>query len=412
MHERATQALSTGRTVLEVVRRSPLTLLAAAIAYYAFVSLLPLSLLALSVASTLGGDALAESVVRQLSGTLTPSGEELVRSTLTTARGRGGATAIGLVVLLWGGLKLFRGLDVAFSLIYDTHLEVTLFTQFRNALTALVAVGVAISAVVLAAALAGLLGLSTAGVPTVIGLPIVLTVAFLPLYVIFPNVDIRVRDALPGAVFAAVGWTVLSALFQVYAATAGSSVLYGVLGAVLLLVTWFYIGGILLLLGAVLNGVLTDDVVVGDRQLQQGAHRDTEQRMSDSGADDADGGTGEARRREDIADLRAEIDELQTRIDERTLHRNEIERDLKRYVRKRVRRGHAAGWGPYLVLLYGTVMTLGAFYFLSGWVAFLSMIVIWLSTLGLYVLMTLIGVTVNAVGIPGKLLEKIRDFRR
>ena len=412
MHERATQTLSIGRTLLEVVRRSPLTLLAAAIAYYAFVSLLPLSLLALSVASAIGGDALAETVISQLSGTLTPSGEELVRSALTTARGRGGATAIGLVVLLWGGLKLFRGLDVAFSMIYGTRQEVTLFTQFRNAVTALLAVGGAVGAVVVAAGLAGLVGLSAAGVPTVVGLPVVLTVAFLPLYVIFPDVDVRVRDAIPGTIFAAVGWTILSAVFQVYAATVGGSALYGVLGAVLLLVTWFYIGGIVLLLGAVLNGVLTGDVgTVGDRQLQQGAHRETEQRMSDSGADDADG-TGQSRQREEIDDLRSEIDELQTRIDERTLHRDEIERDLKHYVRKRVRRGHATGWGPYLVLLYGTIMTLGAFYFLSGWVAMLSMIVIWLSTLGLYALMILVGVTVNVVGAPWRLLDRVRNFRR
>ncbi|QSG10625.1 putative conserved domain associated withmembrane ribonuclease BN [Halapricum desulfuricans] len=409
MHERATRALAVGWTLLEVVRRSPLTLLAAAIAYYAFVSLLPLSLLALSIASALGGDALAETVVAQLGGVLTPSGEELVRSALTTARGRGGATALGLAVLLWGGLKLFRGLDVAFSMIYGTQRQVTLFTQLRNAVTALFAVGVAVGAVVLAAALAGLVSVSA---PTVIALPIVLTAAFLPLYVIFPDVDLRVREALPGAAFAALGWTALSAVFQVYAASAGGSALYGVLGAVLLLVTWFYVGGLLLLVGAVLNGVLAGDVgSVEDRQLQQGAHRDTEQRMSDSGADDADGGTGESRQRED-RDLQAELEELQTRIDERTLHRDEIERDLKRYVRKRVRRGHAAGWGPYLVLLYGTVMTLGAFYFLSGWVAFLSMIVIWLSTLGLYALMLLVGVTVSAAGLPGALLDKARDFRR
>ncbi|QSG10276.1 YihY/virulence factor BrkB family protein [Halapricum desulfuricans] len=409
MNERATRALSVGRTLLGVVRRSPLTLLAAAIAYYAFVSLLPLSLLALSIASALGGDALAETVVAQLGDVLTPSGEELVRSALTTARGRGGATAIGVAVLLWGGLKFFRGLDIAFSMIYGTQRQVTLFTQFRNAITALFAVGVAVGAVVLAAALAGLVGVSA---PTVIALPVVLTAAFLPLYVIFPDVDLRVREALPGAAFAAVGWTALSAVFQVYAASTGGSALYGVLGAVLLLVTWFYVGGLLLLVGAVLNGVLAGDVeAVEDRQLQQGAHRDTEQRMSDSGADDADGGTGESRQRED-RDLQAELEELQTRIDERTLHRDEIERDLKRYVRKRVRRGHATGWGPYLVLLYGTVMTLGAFYFLSGWIAFLSMIVIWLSTLGLYALMLLVGVTVSAAGLPGALLDKARDFRR
>ena len=416
MRDRVNRTLAVGWTLLTVVRESQLALLAAAIAYYAFASLLPLFLVVLTVASAVGGDALAEAVVTQLSGALTPSGESLVRNALTNASGRGSVTAVGLAILLWSGLKLFRGLDTAFSMVYGTEQSVTLLTQARNAVTALVAVGAAIGALVIAAVAAGVLGLSTAGIPTVIGLPFVLTVAFLPLYYIFPDVDMTLRDAVPGAVFAAVGWTVLSAAFQVYAAGARSAALYGILGAVLLLVTWFYVGGIVLLLGAVLNGVLAGDVGdegVEDRQLQQGRLPDTEQRMSDSGADTVADGTDESRQDDvDVAELRAEIDDLQERIDERTLHRDEIERDLKRYVRKRVRRGHATGWGPYLVLLYGTVMTLGAFYFLSGWVAVLSMVVIWLSTLGLYALMLLVGVTVKTVGVPWKLLEKVRDFRR
>jgi len=410
------RTVAVGWTLLSVVRDSQLTLLAAAIAYYAFASLLPLFLVVLTVASAVGGDALAKAVVTQLSGALTPSGESLVRNALTNASGRGSVTAIGLAILLWSGLKLFRGLDTAFSMVYGTEQSVTLLTKARNAVTALVAVGAAIGAVVLAAVAAGIVGLSTAGIPTVVGLPFVLTVAFLPLYYIFPDVEMTLRDAVPGAVFAAVGWTVLSAAFQVYAVRARSAVLYGILGAVLLLVTWFYVGGIVLLLGAVLNGVLAGDVgaeSIEDRQLQQGRLPDTEQRMSDSGADNVADGTDESRRDDvDVAELRAEIDALQERIDERTLHRDEIERDLKRYVRKRVRRGHATGWGPYLVLLYGTVMTLGAFYFLSGWVAVASMLVIWLSTLGLYALMLLVGVTVNTVGVPWKLLDKVRDFRR
>ncbi|QSG15937.1 YihY/virulence factor BrkB family protein [Halapricum desulfuricans] len=416
MRDRMNRTVAVGWTLLSVVRDSQLTLLAAAIAYYAFASLLPLFLVVLTVASAVGGDALAKAVVTQLSGALTPSGESLVRNALTNASGRGSVTAIGLAILLWSGLKLFRGLDTAFSMVYGTEQSVTLLTKARNAVTALVAVGAAIGAVVLAAVAAGIVGLSTAGIPTVVGLPFVLTVAFLPLYYIFPDVEMTLRDAVPGAVFAAVGWTVLSAAFQVYAVRARSAVLYGILGAVLLLVTWFYVGGIVLLLGAVLNGVLAGDVgaeSIEDRQLQQGRLPDTEQRMSDSGADNVADGTDESRRDDvDVAELRAEIDALQERIDERTLHRDEIERDLKRYVRKRVRRGHATGWGPYLVLLYGTVMTLGAFYFLSGWVAVASMLVIWLSTLGLYALMLLVGVTVNTVGVPWKLLDKVRDFRR
>ncbi|MFB6308705.1 MAG: hypothetical protein ABEH35_05175 [Haloarculaceae archaeon] len=113
----------------------------------------------------------------------------------------------------------------------------------------------------------------------------------------------------------------------------------------------------------------------------------------------------------EIDELRDTLDEFREDIDERTLHRDEIERDLRRYVRRRVRRGHARGWGPYLVLLYGTAMTIGAFYFLSGGWAILAMLVIWLSTLGLYVLMLIVGFLLGLAGKPGRVADRVRDWR-
>jgi hypothetical protein len=89
-----------------------------------------------------------------------------------------------------------------------------------------------------------------------------------------------------------------------------------------------------------------------------------------------------------------------------------VEADLKRYVRRRIRRGHARGWGPYLVLLYGTVMTLGAFYFLDGVWAILAMLVLFLSTLGLYALFVLVGVGLSLLGTPRRAYERVREFRK
>ncbi len=113
-----------------------------------------------------------------------------------------------------------------------------------------------------------------------------------------------------------------------------------------------------------------------------------------------------------VTELESKLDEFEDSIDDRTVHREEIEKDLKRYVRKRMRRGHATGWGPYLVLLYGTIMTLGAFYFLSSGWSVLAMLVIWLSTLGLYTLMVLVGVTVKTVGLPGRALDKLSALKK
>lgn len=114
---------------------------------------------------------------------------------------------------------------------------------------------------------------------------------------------------------------------------------------------------------------------------------------------------------EDIRELQEQLERFEDDIEDRTVHRTELERNLKQYVRRRSRRGHARGWGPYLVLLYGTAMTLGAFYFLDGGWAVFAMIVVWLSTLGLYTLMVIVGLTFTALGLPGRLVDRVRSLR-
>ncbi len=112
---------------------------------------------------------------------------------------------------------------------------------------------------------------------------------------------------------------------------------------------------------------------------------------------------------EQVTELREAVEDLETRLEDHTVHRSEIESDLKQYVRSRIRRGHARGWGPYLVLLYGTAMTIGAFYLLSGGWAILAMVVVWLSTLGLYVLMVLAGLAVGGLSVPRRVVDTVRN---
>jgi Flp pilus assembly protein TadB len=118
---------------------------------------------------------------------------------------------------------------------------------------------------------------------------------------------------------------------------------------------------------------------------------------------------GEESLAEQVTELREAVEDLESRIEDHTVHRSEIESDLKQYVRSRIRRGHARGWGPYLVLLYGTAMTIGAFYLLSGGWAILAMVVVWLSTLGLYMLMVLAGLAVGGLSVPRRVVDTVRN---
>lgn len=490
------------RSIVDVAQAQQLPFMAAAIAYYAFLSLIPLLIVGLSVATVLAGQALANEILDTFGEFLTPETADLVEEAFVEARGRGGVTAVGLLVLGWGALRVFRGLDIAFSRVYGTTAVKPLPRQLRDASVVLLAIALAIGATATLSALVPFGLLPLGGFAGPLGLLVVLPFIFFPLYYFFPASDVTVREAIPGALFASAGWTTLGTVFGIYAAQAGSIELYGVLGGVLLLLVWFYFGGLLLLLGAVLNALLAGRFE--DRQLQQGGPRDNSQQprmtdvddpagdspdggrqpsdepteepshtdgpdtpatgrshpVPDGGRDDEDGGrqdeTGEVNSssedvdtvgeppvdsdtvgepagddtvtradiqalRDEIAALEADLEErtvrheeleqLESEISDRTVHRDEIESDLRRYVRWRVRRGHARAWGPYLVLLYGTIMTLGAFFTLGGGWAILAMVVIWLSTLGMYALMLIVGVTTNLLGLPRMALDKVRNLR-
>ncbi|WP_336336181.1 YihY/virulence factor BrkB family protein [Haloarcula brevis] len=404
-----TRAVSVARHVVRTVREEEVSFLAAGIAYYMFVSLLPLLLLTLVVGTLAGGEAFAERVVSAAGDVLTPAASTLLEDALTSGAGRGGATVLGVGVTLWSALKVFRGLDTAFSRVYGTDGPDSIVGELVDGLAALGGIGIALVGLGVVGAFGTVLGVQVA----LGGLALVpvLAVAFLPLYYLFPDQEMTVRSAVPGAVFAGIGWTLLGTGFNVYAAQADSYQVYGVVGAVLLLVTWFYFAGQVLLVGAAVNAALAD------RQLQQVSRRRSGKAMSED-ADDTPppagpgGGDADALTDEELRELREEFESFREDVEDRTLHRDEVRSDLKQYVRRRMRRGHARQWGPYVVLLYGTVMTLGAFYYLQGLWAVLAMLVVWLSTLGLYAVMIAVGVTLTATGLPGRLIDRVRDWRQ
>ncbi len=441
-----------------VARSRQLTLLSAGVAFYAFLSLVPIALLSVGIASSLGGEALARRLSGAAAEFLTPSAQELLAEALVDDTGRRGATVVGAIGIVWGSSRVLRGLDRAFSIVYGTGGEQSLLDNFWDAAVVAGAVTAGLGLVAgLEYAIARAPIPGTSLIVTALVFP-ALVAAFLPLYVVFPAQRVTIREALPGTMLAAVGWIVLSRTFAIYAAIASASAIYGALGGVLLVLVWLYLGAIVVVFGAVVNAVLADPGVdrqlqsPGSRQFGRGAmtedatDRDDESIPSDvstgptatgpeTDAVDATGGPEEptdrdaavgrpdatdrtrdraadtAALREEVERLRAEIESLEAGVEARTVSREAVEGDLKRYVRRRTRRGHAHGWGPYLVLLYGTAMTIAAYYFLSSGWAILAMFVIWTSTIGVYLLLVLFGTAVSILGLPGRLRDRIGDWR-
>ncbi|BDG79083.1 MULTISPECIES: YihY family inner membrane protein [Bacillus] len=87
--------------------------------------------------------------------------------------------------------------------------------------------------------------------------PLVLLIVFSALYVIAPNKKLSLRFVMPGALFAAIGWIVVSTLFSFYVSTfANYSATYGSIGGIIVLMIWFYLSGILIILGGEINALL------------------------------------------------------------------------------------------------------------------------------------------------------------
>lgn len=83
---------------------------------------------------------------------------------------------------------------------------------------------------------------------------VILFLVFLLLYKYIPNCQLKIKDALPGALFSTLGWILTSLVFSFYIDNfAGYTRIYGSIGAVIILMIWLYISSIVLLMGGELN---------------------------------------------------------------------------------------------------------------------------------------------------------------
>lgn len=253
------------RTIHRLIREQNIALLAGSFAYHALVSLLPLLFLLFVVTGFVLDEPVAAFVVERTDRYLTPGETGLVADVVTDDEDRVRASLLSIGVLLWSTLKVFRQLDEAFSAVYGTTGEDSLTDRIRDGAVAFFAVGFAVLAFYAAnVVFDGVSGVPGLGYVRATSVVVGATVAFLPLYLLFPDVDVSVAEAVPGAVVAGVGWAALQRLFTAYLSLTGRYRAYGVFGGFILLALWLYLAGLLLLGGAAVNAVLGGRVGLRD----------------------------------------------------------------------------------------------------------------------------------------------------
>jgi membrane protein len=251
-----------------------LTDLAAALTYYAILSVVPGLIVLVSVLG-LAGRGTTQQVVAQVKTIAPGSSAKVVQTLITQAqshRGGAGAAAIaGIVIALWSASGYIAAFMRASNRIYDIGEGRPIWK------TGPIRIGVTIVAVVFLVAMAVIVvvtGPVAKAVGDTIGAggtavlvwdvakwPVLLLLISVLLAILFwasPNAkQAGIKWISPGGLAATILWLILSALFAVYV-TAFSAYdrTYGSLAGIVVFLVWLWLSNLALLLGAEINAEL------------------------------------------------------------------------------------------------------------------------------------------------------------
>lgn len=252
---RRSEWLSFATTVTRIAHEADVRYLATAFAYYTFLSLMPLLVMIVALVSW----QFAGTLVVPPAQFLTPDTQQLVFEALTTASGRTGSTVLSVVALAWGGANIatvFLTVIERVEAVPDRRIR----TQLRDGCVVLGALAVAMVVIIAQSVLLSVFGSDPLTVAVgFAALLLALTLTFSPLYYLPSRLVGSPSAALPGALVAASGWTVIHAVIQFYVLNAAQYAIYGVLSGIIIILTSTYFAASVLMVGVAVNAVRCTD---------------------------------------------------------------------------------------------------------------------------------------------------------
>ena len=271
-----------GRSWWQILKRTVkefqddnLTDWAAALTYYALMSMFPMLVALVAVLGVFGQESSIETLLESFSqaglGEVADAIEEPLLGVVNSKAGASALLSVGLVTALWSASGYLGAFMRAANQIYEIQegrpfwklrpMQVGL-TLLAVLLLSLVAIGLVVSGPV-AEAIGDAIGFGDTAV-TVWGIvkwPLMLAIVtgvIAALYYIAPNVrQPRFRWVSPGGILAVVLWVIASFGFAFYVANFGSyNETYGTLGGIITFLVWTWISNRALLLGAVFDAEL------------------------------------------------------------------------------------------------------------------------------------------------------------
>ncbi|MBA1200743.1 YihY/virulence factor BrkB family protein [Pseudomonas capeferrum] len=258
------------RTVNEFIN-DDMSTYASALAYQMLFSLFPFLLFLIALIGFLHLPDFFSWLRLQSELVLPPQALDLVNPVIDQLQqSKGGLVSVGIVIALWTASAGVRLMMSAMNAAYDVPEERPAWK--RIPLSIAYTIGIAAMLLMVAALMvlgpqvmewiAGQIGMEEFIVTlwTILRWPVIvilMMVAVALMYYVMPDVKQNFRFITPGSVLAVVVWILASLGFGFYVQTfADYNATYGSIGAIIVLLLYFYISSAVLLLGAEMNAVI------------------------------------------------------------------------------------------------------------------------------------------------------------
>jgi membrane protein len=264
------KAMSYAKALAGEIKKDRATTLAAAQAYYYLLAIVPLLILLLAILPYLQLDPqrVMDFLSTILPGEMATTFQDTIVSVVTTPSG--GLLTFGILGTLWSASNAMSAFIEATNQAYDVE-ETRSFIKVKG--MAIILTLFMLIAVIIALVLPIFGGAIIDMISSVLNLPsqteiifqvlrwvisiAVMSIVLAFLYKFAPNKQFPFKEVIIGAVIATVLWQVVSLGFSFYVSNFGSySATYGSLGGLIVLMLWFFLTGLILVVGAEINAIL------------------------------------------------------------------------------------------------------------------------------------------------------------
>jgi membrane protein len=243
---------------------------AGSLAFYTLFSLAPTIIIAVTVIGVVMGEEAAQGqIVAQLQGTLGVDAAIAIQEAVAQSRIEESGllpTLLGVGALVVGATTVFAQMQFSLNTIWGVTAKPTSNSALRFiksrllSLTVVLSIGfILLVSLVLGVVLRGMLiaadnllpfaSLFTTSLESLISVAMV-TLLFATIFKVLPDVVLRWRDVLIGAVVTAVLFTLGRSVIAIYLAYTATASTYGAAGSVVMILLWVYYSSLILLFGA------------------------------------------------------------------------------------------------------------------------------------------------------------------